>query len=62
MCEPPEQLESKFNDLQLRLAVEMYNKRGAEGQRSHGENGIDRSYFDENHLLEEVIPFVGKML
>lgn len=29
---------------QLDIAVYLYNKRGAEGETRHGENGIDRTY------------------
>lgn len=37
-------VESKYLNIQLRIAVELYNKAGAEGQTGHGENGINRSY------------------
>jgi hypothetical protein len=60
--EQPTELESKFNDLQIRIAVEMYNKRGVEGQTSHSENGVSRSYSSANisgELLREITPKVG---
>lgn len=37
-------VEPKYYGVQLSMAIEMYNKRGAEGQTGHGENGISRSY------------------
>lgn len=55
-------LESRYFDLQIRIAVCMYNKQGAEGQTAHSENGINRSYESADipkSLLDEVIPFVG---
>ena len=58
----PDELENKYKDLQIRIAVEMFNKRGAEGETSHSENGISRSYASANvseDLLKEITPKVG---
>ena len=55
----PEEIENKYKDLQIRIAVEMYNKQGAEGETSHSENGITRSYSSANvseDLLKEITP------
>lgn len=60
--EQPEEIEKKYYDLQLRIAVEMYNKRGVEGQTSHSENGVSRSYSSANvseELLREITPKAG---
>ena len=60
--EQPTEIEPKYNDLQIRIAVEMYNKRGVEGQASHSENGVSRSYASANvseDLLREITPKVG---
>ena len=60
--EQPTELEPKYMDLQIRIAVEMYNKRGVEGQTSHSENGVSRSYSSANiseELLREITPKVG---
>lgn len=35
---------SRYPDVLLDIAVYLYNKRGAEGQTGHSENGISRSY------------------
>lgn len=50
---------ARYDDLHVRLAVDMWAKRGAEGQSSHNENGINRSYEPQSRLLAEVIPYVG---
>ena len=55
----PKELDIRYADLQLRIAVVMYNKQGAEGQKSHSENGVSRSYEDYGYLLSEVVPMVG---
>lgn len=60
--EQPTELEPKYMDLQIRIAVEMYNKRGVEGQTSHSENGVSRSYSSSSvseELLREITPKVG---
>ena len=40
----PEQLEPRYQNLQLQIAVELFGKMGADGQISHSENGISRSW------------------
>ena len=60
--EQPEEIENKYKDLQIRIAVEMFNKRGAEGETAHSENGISRSYASSNvseDLLKEITPKAG---
>ena len=60
--EQPTELEQRYLDLQIRIAVEMYNKRGVEGQTSHSENGVSRSYSSASvseELLREITPKVG---
>lgn len=39
-----DRVERKYINSQLAIATEIYNKRGAEGQTSHNENGLSRSY------------------
>lgn len=58
---PPE-IENRYKDLQIRIAVEMFNKRGVEGEVSHSENGVSRSYSSASvseDLLREVSPKAG---
>jgi hypothetical protein len=60
--EQPTELESRYNDLQIRIAVEMFNKIGVEGQTSHTENGVSRVYSSASvseELLREITPKVG---
>lgn len=60
--EQPEEIENKYKDLQIRIAVEMFNKRGAEGETAHSENGVSRTYASANvseDLLSEITPKVG---
>lgn len=60
--EQPLEIEDKYKDLQIRIAVEMYNKRGVEGQTSHSENGVSRGYSSASvseELLREITPKAG---
>ena len=55
----PEELESRYLDLQFRCALDLYNRIGAEGQLSHGENSISRAWessWISEPLLQEVTP------
>lgn len=55
-------VEPRYLDLQFRMAMDMYNKIGAEGQLSHSENGISRGYessWISEQLLDEVTPYAG---
>ena len=58
----PEEIEDKYKDLQIRIAVEMFNKQGAEGETAHSENGVSRSYASasvSDDLLREITPKAG---
>ena len=60
--EQPTELEDRYKDLQIRIAVEMFNKRGAEGETAHSENGVSRTYASANvseDLLKEITPKAG---
>jgi len=55
-------LENRYLDLQVRIAVHLYNKMGAEGQIAHSENGISRSWESGDipeSLLNQVTPLVS---
>lgn len=55
----PEELESRYLDLQYRIAIDLYNKTGAEGQTGHTENSISRTWessWISESLLQEVTP------
>lgn len=60
--ERPVAVEQRYKDLQFRIAVDLYNKIGAEGELQHSENGISRSYessWVSAQLLQEIVPKVG---
>ena len=60
--EQPTEIEERYKDLQIRIAVEMFNKRGAEGETAHSENGVSRSYSSASvseELLREITPKAG---
>jgi len=55
----PEELESRYLDLQFRIALAIFNKQGGEFETAHSENGVSRSYGSEGipqELLLEVTP------
>lgn len=52
----------QYDYLQCEIAVYMLNKRGAEGQTSHSENGISRQYENADvpaSMLRVVTPYCG---
>ena len=48
-----------YEQLQIELAITLYNMRGVEGQKSHNENGVNRSWRSETEILAEITPFAG---
>ena len=56
------ELEGQYEDLQFRMALDLYNKQGAEGQITHNSNGTNRMYessWISAQLLAEVTPYCG---
>ena len=52
----------RYGYLQCEIANYLLNKRGAEGQTNHSENGISRSYENAGvpeSMLSEIVPHVG---
>lgn len=52
----------KYAGVQARIAAMWLNKRGADGQLSHSENGISRTYEAGDippSILRELVPIVG---
>ena len=52
----------RYGYLQCDIAAYLLNRRGSEGQLSHSENGISRSYASADvpeSMLSEVCPHVG---
>ena len=54
-----------YEHIQLQIAVELFSKRGAEGQISHNENGINRTYEAADvspSLLRRIVPVCGSVM
>ena len=55
-------MPEKYDRLQCEIAVYLISRRGAEGETSHTENGISRSYesaYIPESMLKSVVPFCG---
>lgn len=58
VTEVPEQ----YHFLQVEIAVYLLNKRGAEGEAAHSENGISRTYENGDvppSMLRHIVPMCG---
>lgn len=56
------EVPARYEALQIEIAAYLLNKRGAEGETSHTENGITRSYENADvpaSMLKPVTPHVG---
>ena len=57
-----EEVPRRYGVLQCEIAAYLLNKRGAEGEVSHSENGISRTYENADvpeSMLRDVIPHCG---
>lgn len=57
-----EEVLTQYDNVQIEIAAYMLNKRGAEGETSHSENGVSRSYEDGDippTLLRRIVPTAG---
>lgn len=52
---------TRYEMLQIQLAAELYTKRGADGQSSHSENGITRTWPEKSALLARIASHVGSV-
>ncbi len=53
---------AKYHSTQIEIALYLLNKRGAEGEISHSENGISRSYENASvpdSMLKHITPHVS---
>lgn len=55
----PMAVPSRYEQIQLQLAVELYSKRGADGQTEHQENGTKRVWPEKSRLLSMIMPHCG---
>lgn len=56
------EVPAQYHYLQIEIAAYMLNKRGAEGQTSHTENGITRQYENADvpaSMLKAITPYCG---
>ena len=56
---------SRYDYIHCMITVDLWNKRGAEGQTSHTENGISRVWADSlvsPSLLKMIPPMVGSVV
>lgn len=56
---------AKYDTVHVEIAAYMLNKRGAEGETAHSENGVSRSYEDGDippTLLRRILPMSGVIL
>lgn len=59
------EVPEKYVDNQLNIACYLLNKRGAEGQLSHNENGISRSYESADipeSMFKGIVPLCSSIL
>lgn len=54
-------VEQKYLSAQISIAIEIYNRRGAEGQIAHDENGVKRMY-DRGHISNSVLSRITPMI
>lgn len=58
-------LSAYHEQIQIRMAVELFNKMGAEGQTAHDENGIKRTWEAGDvspTLLKVIVPVCGSVM
>lgn len=55
-------IPTRYERLHIKLAIELYSQRGAEGQLSHSENGISRSWPAVSRILVQIVPNCGSVV
>lgn len=55
-------LPYRYERLQIKLAVELFTQRGAEGQASHTENGMTRTWPSVNRILAQIPSHCGSVI
>jgi hypothetical protein len=54
-------VEPQYLNIQIQMAIELFNKMGVEGQVGHSENGVSRTYGTgdiSETLLNQIQPYV----
>ena len=55
-------IPNRYEKLQIKLAIELYTQRGADGQASHTENGTTRTWPSVNRILAQIAPHCGSVI
>ena len=55
-------LPARYERMQIKLAIELYTQRGAEGQASHSENGTSVTWPTVNRILAQIVPHCGGVI
>lgn len=58
----PNDVDVRYHILQVRIAMQIYSKAGAEGEISHTEGSITRSYSSADvsaDLIDKIAPYCG---
>ena len=52
-----------YHVLQCELAARLFLRRGSEGEKSHEENGVNRTYgsVDDEDILQRIVPYAAVM-
>ena len=61
----PEEMPSQYDGVHVEIAAYLINKRGAEGEIVHLENGVSRHWEDASvspSLLRRITPYAGLMI
>lgn len=56
------EIPARLHSKQVSIANYLLNKRGAEGETAHSENGISRTYSNADipkDMLDDIVPFCG---
>lgn len=62
---PGKPVPERYQNRQIEIAAYLLNKRGAEGETSHNENGINRSYESASvpaSMLAGIMPFASSFV
>jgi hypothetical protein len=58
-------IPAAYEHIQVQIAVELFSKMGAEGQTTHNENGVYRTYEAADvspSLLRRIVPLIGSVM
>lgn len=53
------EIPDKYDYQQIELAIVLFNQRGVEGESSHSENGVSRSYNSVEKILNSIPRYAG---